>query len=524
MGKVIDRHNVLVILYLFFTSLIFLNSVSNTVMSMIDIVEFKFEMDYGEGSILGQVELFLRSGRLYKNFDDVPYILNNYPPLYQWIISLAGVESANILYAGRLVSFISTIVTSIVLAYIVWMVSPKCSNHIYIKVIGSFIATLLFFSMFPVAQWIPYARIDALGLMFSTLGLAIFMRSEGRGYLGIFSIFLFVLALFTRQSLIAAPMATLSILLARDRHLFFKYAVIFCAVSISTLIFVEINSGGLFIRHVFLVNVTEFKLVQVRWFWQRFVEGNGFYCLVAGFGFVILTIKTYSPFLLFASNKLRLSNDGNVSLPKRVWHKLHFLIYIGFSVLVSATVGKTGASINYLLELGLCTAILNGFFIIWTFDKFILRSDMGSARRITTITFAIIILIPIQALFLLPEKISAPSINNTDQKNLFEAIALESGPVLSENMTVLAIAKKNILFQPFEFTRLSYDHIWDESKFIDMLYNHYFSLIVLKTPLDSTHYLRTTFLTPQAREVIKNKYKLTDQIGHYLLYRPNDGS
>ena len=55
------------------------------------------------------------------------------------------------------------------------------------------------------------------------------------------------------------------------------------------------------------------------------------------------------------------------------------------------------------------------------------------------------------------------------------------GKVLSENLALLMAAGKPVLYEPYEFTQLSYVGAWDETKITGPIRRREFSAIILNT-------------------------------------------
>lgn len=79
-------------------------------------LRWPYELDYGEGIVWQQTNMMF-TDRAYGAIDGVPGIVFHYTPLYHVMTrGLSEVTGTDMLYAGRLVSIISTLLSVIVVA------------------------------------------------------------------------------------------------------------------------------------------------------------------------------------------------------------------------------------------------------------------------------------------------------------------------------------------------------------------------------------------------------------------------
>lgn len=78
---------------------------------------------------------------------------------------------------------------------------------------------------------------------------------------------------------------------------------------------------------------------------------------------------------------------------------------------------------------------------------------------------------------------------------------------------------KEILFQPFEFTQLSIQGIWDQRKIINEIEKRNFDLIILEFNIFDPPNKIERF-TNEMIQTIRDKYCLVEKIGRKYLYEP----
>ena len=86
----------------------------------LNLFQFPFDYDQGEGFELVDTILFSQLKWPYQNTDVYPFYSSNYPPLFHILpaplVAIFGPQY----WTGRLLSFISTIVTAVLIAYAVY--------------------------------------------------------------------------------------------------------------------------------------------------------------------------------------------------------------------------------------------------------------------------------------------------------------------------------------------------------------------------------------------------------------------
>ena len=153
------------------------------------VLSLRYQLEYGEGYILG-LAYFLKQGKsVYHPGASPPWIYTHYLPLYLWLLKLCMGPTPSFLPA-RLISFLATLVT--LGASVAWMWRRRGG--------ACACAALGFMLLHPlILGWAPLARVDNLGLTLSILAV---LLARPR-----FSVWLCALALFCKQSFVAAPLA-----------------------------------------------------------------------------------------------------------------------------------------------------------------------------------------------------------------------------------------------------------------------------------------------------------------------------
>ncbi|MBN9415666.1 hypothetical protein ABS71_11410 [bacterium SCN 62-11] len=175
-----------------------------------------YQVEYGEGHMLGLAYYLGRGQPIYSPGSAPPYVYGAHLPLYLWLTSLFLGSTPSFL-AARLISFTS--ILTVLLASAAWL--WKRQGPV------SACAGVGFLLLHPLLLgWSPLARVDNLGFCFSVLAV---LLARPR-----WSLPLCLLALFTKQSFVAAPLALAAELGARRGIRFLAAYAVSAAVLLAT--------------------------------------------------------------------------------------------------------------------------------------------------------------------------------------------------------------------------------------------------------------------------------------------------
>jgi hypothetical protein len=166
------------------------------------LIRFPFELDYGEGIILWQAARVFDLKEAYHPLGRYPYIVFHYPPLYHVLSRIVGMWTGDLLVGGRTVSWLAAISTAVVAGSLASTATRSRDSR---RVAA--IAATLFVLQLPALEWIPYMRVDITAVVLVLFGLAMFLRSDSRS-LRLAAGAFFIVALFCKQTMVAAPAAS----------------------------------------------------------------------------------------------------------------------------------------------------------------------------------------------------------------------------------------------------------------------------------------------------------------------------
>jgi hypothetical protein len=322
----------------------------------------------------------------------------------------------------------------------------------------------------------------------------------------------FLLAAYTRQTTMAAPAAcVLTMALASPRRGVQLGATFAAAVAVVGVV-LQIETHGGFAFHVVVGNLQPFRWDQAASFLQD----------------IAIHYPVWTAFAVAIAPTLAASLQGGIEnsagrYSACDWTRTALGIYLAFAVLISLTVGKLGADVNYLIELMgvicVCAAVAIGEALAAT------RRQQSDTDAITG--FAVSALVLWQVIGLAPrdtlERIEVPPpAQQTRLAALLDEVRRADGPVLSEDLILLSRADQPIRFDPFNATQLIYAHALDQTPLIDALQRAEFPLVVLRFDVRVPPQLAFDRFPPAAIEVLRTRYQIVSQIPGYWLYKPRE--
>lgn len=487
-------------------------------------VYYPFGWDDDEGAVWWEAAHVTDLKVLYHPIQQYPYFVVPYPPVFHAVTWVAAKGVGDFLVAGRLVCVFSAIGIALLFALLIWHVAPQNISP-PVRFGGAAIAAMLCFRLDALNIYIPEMGVDLLALFLTFLGVYLFIRLRQKPAALYAAFACFVLALFTKQTMVAAPLACLVadavISTGRGaRHLLFSVAL-----GLAGLGYLAWASNGQALRHLFLYNATQpFSLAH----WMVGIQEN----LIGVMPIAALALVALLPLLnrFLSTRRITIRARMQADLETSAFRLALFVLglQLALALLTSLTYGKNGSGVHYFLEWNfICCALASLLFV---------RMLNGSQQRAsyTVGGAAVFLLLFLYALTGFPDSLlridnvyRLTSGERISQDELYAADAaalniLEQtpGPVLCENMLLVMKAHKEIPIEPGIQGFLGKAGIWDESGFVDMIAQQKFGVIILRD-------LNREFWTEPVAQAIEDHYVATQQIGdpavdegHYTVYRP----
>jgi len=418
---------------------------------------FPGQVDYGEGGTMLASWRLAQGQTPYPDPNQAPYLVNPYTPLFL-LAGAAFMGEGPDLWGGRLVSILAGSCTMVLLALHLGRRSGALTA----------LAGVSFFVVHPlVLGWSPLFRTDMLALFFEMTGLALAHRSldpARRTAAGVddgLTTLAMVLALFTKQSMLAGLLAWLAVLALEDRGRFVRALALAAALLGLPTLVLQTATDGWFLRMTVSQNMLPFSI-------DLALLAAGFYGPTAA----------GLPILAAASPPSR----------ERLWW-----LFLVASLPIAVGTGRAGGFFNYYLELHLALCALAGLG---------LANLVATGTRLAGLATALAL---VQVLLCGGATGLPPYLHSPLQHLRFETVPaltgqtpgwvthsrraselrpwLEAypGPLLAENLADPAVAGRvPWVVDPFLLFLLAESDRWDEEPVLKRIDQGGFALVVLQ--------------------------------------------
>jgi hypothetical protein len=467
---------------------------------------YPYSLDYGEG-IVWQQALLIPGPRMYGPIDAYPFIVFHYPPLYHLAVRGLGQMGVDLVLAGRLISLVATLAIA-VLAFLVVARAARPSIGRLAYLAGA-IGALAVFTCMPMFRWSVLMRVDMLAIALSFLGLYATLRAQDRPSLVYAAGLAFLLALYTKQTSLPAPFAALCVMAIVHPRTALRAGAAAIALGLAGFTAFTWYTDGGFARHLVLYNVNRFELAGGLDFGWRVVRGHALYGLVVAL-FVPLAWRALIADL-GPGDRLRALRSRLRSDPWALALAL-VTVYLAATTATLVAVAKVGASYNYFLEWLCACCVLVGMAAAGALRASVAPRRVASSTARLAIAIGLPALLVAQATFnptrwlLPPDPAERPRL-----AALLERIRAAPQPVLSEDMTLLLRAGKEVPIEPAIFTELSHKGVWDPRRLIELIAAHRFAFVVCEEPFNDQRW------TPEMRRAIESAYPNREDFPPYSL-------
>ena len=231
-------------------------------------LQYGAPLDGQEGMALWEAGL-LRSGQgLYVPVVPDNFVSAPYPPLHPLLLALFGESSLpHVFWSGRLISVLAALLVALAGFGVVQQATRSRLAGLAAAV------TVLAFA--PLQVWALRIKPDLTGLAFTVVGLWLTMlwqqpeptaSATNRRLLPpalIAAALAFTLAHFSKQTMLAGPLAAGTYLLLRDRRLALRWALLYLALVAATWATLDLVTHGQYTYHVWVLH-------KLQWYGSRF--------------------------------------------------------------------------------------------------------------------------------------------------------------------------------------------------------------------------------------------------------------
>jgi len=445
-------------------------------------VEFPYTLNYGEGPLLDQTMRLLRGEPLYAaDVSLPPYTITNYPPLYILLQTPMAASQGAALWYGRAITLVATLWSALMIAVIVGSVGKDA--------LAGIAAGLTLPAIPYIFHWSALARIDGLALALSLTGIACIARGY-RSWWGVLgAVVLLTAAIYTRQTYaLAAPLGVFVWLWARMniyRALVFAVGVGGLVLALFILMLVATEGG--FFTHLITANVNPLDSTILT--------------------FYVDEITVHLPIFL-VGGALCLTLGALVARPGWWLIAAYSVGALGSAL----TIAKVGSDVNYLWEFSAALCLLAGLLI-------------ASAKRVPVLRAGLLVALAFQITMVttLSESkyngIITERIQKRDQIATLEAyLRTHQGVTIADEfMSELVISGQRVQLQPFEFSQLARDGVWDERPLLAAMMRGDYQRIMIYQPYRNPS-LRFERWTPEMLRVINSAFRPILQTAETTIY------
>ena len=454
---------------------------------------YPYQLDYGEGIVLWFARQLAHGQPIYTGLTDLPYASSNYPPVALLLAAMLMPLLGDGYSSGRLLNFVAALSVTALIYHLVYGETRDRRAGI--------LAALFFFGSPYIYHWIPLFRVDLIGLAFAFAGVYVLWKFDRHSptadrrtvvlYVLCLTV-LFLLTLYTKHSLIAAPLAAFLTLWQRGRRIALAFAFALGTLGSALYLALDVVTRGGFTFGIIESNATVFLLEQLGTLVQNFVS-------------------TFPILLLLAlwswTARVRAKQMGALE-----WYAV-----TTFAALVMA--GRVGAWENYFFEALAIVCVFAGFRLQESgFTSYVSRLLPPASRLLTPALYPLLLFAQLVLMWHDP-RIAADLIARDTPANeeLARVLARTSGLIISEDMGALVTSGQPVVYYTFQYSALAQSGKWDQQWELNGLRDGQFALVILErgTRENVEHYRR---FTRQFVSTLDHYYARTRTIGKYELY------
>jgi len=462
------------------------------------------QFDYGEGHVLWMAQQITNAGSSYTPNDHLPYIVFPYPPLYLLAARAVNVVIGDLLVAGRSLSLACSMGIAVVVALTVFLCAPARFPRIW-RWAGAAYAAALVLCMESVAGWGSLMRVDMLALFLMFAGLAVYIIPGRRERWQYVAALLFVLAVFTKQTMFSVPLACAIFGLVKNPRSALRVYGFAIVLGLCGLFFCNSITHGGFWKNIVHYNLSPFSWKTALWQTSSHLRA----CLpsAAVAAAALLCFWNARAVRRFGWKRFLRIRSGRIYDRAIIICGLNWLL----AGIWTLSIGKMGSSYNFFLALDISTCFLCGLFLF----RFLATWSANNQDH-KTVSLALVLLFLL--MLLPPGNVMAGFMDHTslveEEAQLVRLIRASPGPVMSENLLVMTKAGKEMQIEPSTVTFLARAGRWDERPFLRLLDQQYFKLIVIWNHQGFSNF------TAAMISSIERAYSLDQTIGRYSIYRP----
>ncbi|MFH0794076.1 MAG: hypothetical protein V2A74_08600 [bacterium] len=537
---------------------------------------YPWQLDGEEGFLLNQALELRDLHSIYQPIRQEPYLVGNYPPIYQALNALFVSRETPTLLVGRFINFLSAFGIAFLLFFNTYRLSRR--------VILSVLAPLLFLASYEVHNWVPFFRVDILAIFFSVVGLTFFLDLENAKARRWATAFM-LLGIYTKQTALLVPAACFLFLLFHRPRLAPRFVLVFAAWALGIFTLLTLLTRGEYYLHTIKYNENLYSWWQMKVWLRHLFRFYPYYILALMVLLLYRMLALLSPSLwpswkeskpeasvlaefyetlnagenadaqpkstqedsektgessspsvapeqgAVAGVKAEAASSSCEETPASPHHFRLDLVTCYFLVAVASllTLGKEGAAPNYILE----PLVAFSLFLTVTLHRLLELSEQRRVASLYGVTiFPLLgVILFVQAIWLVDQRGAlfssrVPGVSDMDKADAVStAVEHSKGEIIAEEPIFLLENHRRVLFQPFIMSQLAKEGRWDQKPFVEDLARGRFSLIITTQDIRQDGYFFRW--TPEMVQAIRDAYELDRALERgggtlYYIYRPKE--
>ena len=533
------------------------------------VVSFPFQLDYGEMPELNRAWLLSQGRPIYVDWSRPPYQMANYTPLYSAVAAVGVALAGPQFFTGRAISLASSLLSGLAIGVAIdALARGSAGGGRRASLLGAIVGGLLYFTMHPVWNWGALQRVDAFAIMLELAGLALFAAGWLRGHRPWAlwaTVPVFVAGAYARQTIVAGAFACYGYLLVRRPRLACAVIAAYATLGLALFGVLQLATGGQFARHIIVGNLNRWSWETVDFYWQPFWGLLHWTFAAAGAGAILTMLQRRAqvPLLYFIASAATALSIGKIG------SNVNYLLQ-----LCAALALLTGLAVALLAGGGGARRIQNEGVSLLPAPSTVRRSSWLAALRRSSFVpiagsavLAVWLLAGLQQVYHVPYAREPEGVRWREPVTVFRwlhwnrlplwrldpwgrPVAEATGAfpqrylpnpsradwefarlahaylqqvpedVLGEEMSFTVTTGKRIYLQPFEFTQLAEQGMWDQGPLLADIRRGAFHAVVLRFRLDRDPSWRRQRINQPMIDALRAAYRLETLFGDYYIYVP----
>jgi hypothetical protein len=438
---------------------------------------WNFSWDDAEPEILNLAWRVASGQDVYRGIESPPYAFAVYPPLYYAVVALPMRWTGLGFLPAKLVSLLSSLA-------IAWALVLLARRWKLGAGEGCWAACLLFLIpafLYNAVRCHPQTMAVALSLW----SLVFFLRNRWLDTV-VISPILSVLAIYTKQTQLALPVALLLYLALRNRRWLWPFLATTLIAGMLPLLWLQKATAGFFLYDIIGLSRLSYMAWQI----------PGIFIHHAGPIFLFIGLALTTSWRRFR---------------ERRWEVVD--LYLATVVLTTiVSLGRIGAHTQYVVEL--LVAVL--LFLLRTTGLYSMRG------RDALLAFQVLFLVIYAPLYVFLEEGLEGMAKNRVAGEVYKLVQNGTGPILSQQASFSLFGRGEVYLELMHFTTMSRIGLWDQQLLLREMEKHTFSWIITEFSAERGRLSADDQerFTVESVSALRRNYQLCKIIHPYYIYGP----